>query len=160
RAACQEPVSVDDFYEELVEFGISYGPRFRCLSSVFRGEGQLWAELKCPDDAIFVETIHPILIDGALQASGALAQFLGSDTHVPFAIERAWLGRSSGDKLWASARLRRDKSTTTESARCDVELFDASGEVVAHLEGVQFRPMSNGLAVREKRELDRWLYDL
>ena len=162
KVACHEPVSVDALYKELVEFGISYGPKFRCLSRVFRGEGQLWAELKCPADSAFVEIIHPILIDGALQASGALAQSLGTEPHVPFAIEQVWLARSSGetDTLIASAHLRSDKSPDAVSAVCDVEIFDLSGEVVARMSGVQFRQMNSSPAAREKREIDRWLYEL
>jgi acyl transferase domain-containing protein len=55
-----EPVSVEDFYERLLERGYRYGPAFRGLARAWRRDGEVFAEVSAK--------VVPALLDAALHS--------------------------------------------------------------------------------------------
>ncbi|MGW4116854.1 SDR family NAD(P)-dependent oxidoreductase, partial [Actinosynnema sp. NPDC004786] len=60
-----EPVDPDGFYDYLADLGYGYGPAFRGVGALWRGEDEAFAEVRVPDGARF--GLHPALLDAALQ---------------------------------------------------------------------------------------------
>ncbi|MFJ2443922.1 SDR family NAD(P)-dependent oxidoreductase [Streptomyces sp. NPDC087658] len=97
------PVPVDGLYDRLAGAGYGYGPAFRGLGSVWRLDGDLYAEAALPEapaDQADRFGLHPALLDAALHTIRAADWFDGAATLLPF----SW----SGVRLHASgaARLR------------------------------------------------------
>ncbi|WP_158845501.1 type I polyketide synthase [Saccharothrix deserti] len=60
-----EPVDPDGFYDYLTGLGYEYGPAFRGVRTLRRGEDEVFAEVQVPDGGAF--GLHPALLDAALQ---------------------------------------------------------------------------------------------
>ncbi|MFE9425685.1 type I polyketide synthase [Kitasatospora sp. NPDC006697] len=68
-----EPLPLDGFYPSLAASGYGYGPAFRTLEAAWRRGDEVFAELALPaeqrrDAARYL--LHPLLLDGAVQAAG------------------------------------------------------------------------------------------
>src|SRR5205085_12172425 len=66
-----EPVDLDAFYDDLTDLGFQYGPAFQGLESVWRRDGEVFAEVALPEDAVADAGeygLHPALLDAALHA--------------------------------------------------------------------------------------------
>ncbi|MEU4770405.1 SDR family NAD(P)-dependent oxidoreductase, partial [Actinosynnema sp. NPDC023794] len=60
-----EQLDPDGFYDHLADLGYAYGPAFRGVRALWRGDDELFAEVRVPDGARF--GLHPALLDAALQ---------------------------------------------------------------------------------------------
>jgi acyl transferase domain-containing protein/acyl-CoA synthetase (AMP-forming)/AMP-acid ligase II/acyl carrier protein len=67
-----QPLDVEYLYDRLAESGFSYGPSFRCLRAAWRLGADVLAEVALPDERAGEGfTIHPALLDAAMQAMAA-----------------------------------------------------------------------------------------
>ena len=69
RTRCS--IDTEDVYERLAGFGLDYGPVFQGLGSVWRRDGEVFAEVVLPEaeharSGSFA--VHPALLDAALHA--------------------------------------------------------------------------------------------
>ena len=135
------PVALGTFYTELERRGIAYGPSFRGLRELRRiGDTASTAVLALPEEAgaATVYTLHPVLLDAALQAvAAALPADASGATLVPARIARARLYRQAEAGLRATAVARRVGSNVLAELR----LEDDAG-LVAFVEGMEFRPVT------------------
>ncbi|MDN0195766.1 type I polyketide synthase [Streptomyces sp. S.PNR 29] len=63
-------IAVDDFYPSMAEAGFTYGPVFQGLRALWTREGELFAEIRLPEEAGDGDDgfgVHPALLDAALQ---------------------------------------------------------------------------------------------
>ncbi|MEU8268267.1 SDR family NAD(P)-dependent oxidoreductase [Sphaerisporangium sp. NPDC049002] len=153
RAACAAAVfTADDIYDRYTRVGMEYGPAHRSVTWLGTGtdpEGrpQVLAELRLPAEAQSPASyhLHPSIVDGALQATLGLgltadrAGAQGGRPALPFALQRleataptpvtayAWIRHQDGSRLGAA------------SAKLDVTLLDARGQVCAELTGLSAR---------------------
>nr|ALD83702.1 tAT polyketide synthase [Sorangium cellulosum] len=72
---CGAPIEGAACYASLRARGLDYGPTFRVIEALHRGDGEVLARLRLPDagdgsDGGYV--LHPSLLDGALQAASWL----------------------------------------------------------------------------------------
>ena len=70
----EDAVSLDteDVYERLAGFGLDYGPVFQGLGSVWRRDGEVFAEVSLPEEEHARSgsfAVHPALLDAALHAA-------------------------------------------------------------------------------------------
>ncbi|NML55432.1 SDR family NAD(P)-dependent oxidoreductase [Streptomyces sp. R302] len=125
-------------YERLSELGYGYGPVFQGLRRVWKGEGELFAEVALgeeqrADAARF--GLHPALLDAALHTLlPGVADRKGQEGF-PF----SWSGVQV-HALGASALRVRLRLTGPESVALTVA--DASGAPVASVEELALRPLS------------------
>lgn len=65
------PVDLDEFYRDLAEHGLEYGPIFQGLKAAWRHGDEVYAEAVLPgtEDSRF--GVHPALLDAALHATAA-----------------------------------------------------------------------------------------
>jgi acyl transferase domain-containing protein len=66
-------MSLQGFYENLAERGVTYGPTFRGVRAVWRCDDEVFAEVALPQPQRFAADrfhLHPALLDAALQVAG------------------------------------------------------------------------------------------
>ncbi|MFI6245490.1 SDR family NAD(P)-dependent oxidoreductase [Streptomyces sp. NPDC051016] len=122
-------------YRDLRGRGYEYGPAFRNLVAVWRGEGgAVHAEVRLPGDqdpAGFA--LHPALLDAALHALVMTGQ--GGTTRLPHAMTAV--------KVFArGARVLRATMTMTEHGAVDLTATDDTGRPVVRIQGLRLRPVS------------------
>ncbi|MFF6783054.1 SDR family NAD(P)-dependent oxidoreductase [Streptomyces sp. NPDC012510] len=128
-----EPVDLATFYEDLVDFGFTYGPAFRGLTAAWRRGDEVFAEVRLPEPAGGGFAVHPALLDAAMHslAFRPCAPTTGGPL-LPF----AWRGVT--DYAQQATVLRvcvRDEAAD----RVSVELTDASGRPVASVAALHMR---------------------
>ena len=141
RQRCRQTVDLEAFYDAFTAQGLSYGPAFRSIVELYQGAGEALARLVLPDD--LDETgmrLHPSLLDGAFQSLGAATESTSEDAnYLPAELERfIWTGAPAPRELWVWSRLTRRADGTLAG---DVQLFDRSGLLIAHADGLLLRPV-------------------
>ncbi|MFC4562163.1 type I polyketide synthase [Nocardiopsis mangrovi] len=132
-------LDLDGLYPRLAAEGLVYGPVFQGLRSVWRRDGEIFAEVELPTEQHALADdflLHPALLDAALHALvGAVED--GSDTsaHLPF----TW----SGVRVRAvGATALRVRMALLGEGTVAIEVFDTAGEPVADVEELTLRPLS------------------
>ncbi|MBW4717854.1 type I polyketide synthase [Saccharothrix obliqua] len=92
-------VSVDTLYDALDALGHGYGPAFRGVTALWRGDSVRYAEVELPGVESSGFSAHPALLDAALHALGADAGGEGARARLPFSWARARLTASTATKL-------------------------------------------------------------
>ncbi|MFH8978999.1 type I polyketide synthase [Streptomyces sp. NPDC017890] len=142
-----EPLTVEGFYERLVETGYGYGPAFQGLRAAWRRGDELFAEAEAAeaDEADAARFgLHPALFDSALHvlglpdADGGTPQGDGAGAaRLPF----SWTGL----RLHATgAPAVRVRLTTGDSGAVAVTVADAVGHPVATVDALVFREVTAG----------------
>ena len=162
RRQCAEVLDVSAFYAAATTRGVHWGPAFRGIESLRRGEsehpaGEAIVELRVPESlARQAERfrLHPALLDAAGQA---LIEVASPDQRPrgPFVlgeIESARVLRSPGEAFWSRIRLR-DRAEPGR-LRGDVEIYDRGGRLCAEMVGLAI----DFLEHREGARLDQHLY--
>ncbi|MBV9491610.1 MAG: polyketide synthase dehydratase domain-containing protein, partial [Verrucomicrobia bacterium] len=134
RARCLKKVEHPDIYERFTRAGVNYGPYFRSLGCLWIGAGEALGELLLPPSCageLSRYTLHPSLLDGALQAAAALA--LATDPvepRIPFSVESVEILTSLGTENWVHV---------LRGAETELRLTDSQGRVAVKLTGFQTR---------------------
>ncbi|CCH32770.1 type I polyketide synthase [Actinosynnema sp. NPDC047251] len=169
RARCPDPVDPADFYQALHRRGLEYGPAFRAVDGLWRGDREALAVVVAPAE-VAADTgyhgVHPALLDAALQV--LVAAFRGDvdadeRPHVPFAIDRvtaAPSGVGRQDRLWVHARVRAAGDAVAAGVVGDVLLATEDGTTVAVLDGVHIRQLDSDALLPASTTLDRALYEV
>ncbi|ODS52934.1 MAG: hypothetical protein ABS36_15900 [Acidobacteria bacterium SCN 69-37] len=134
---------IAEIYDTFERLGVTFGPRFRCLSAVRRGEGWAEATIDLPA-AIATEEgrvfVHPVVVDAAIQVCSVIAWADRSAGEpavlLPVAADRVLLGPSAA-RQWR-ARVVLD-ARQQDAVTCSLWVHDEGGEVVAAIDGLRFR---------------------
>ncbi|MEU6071936.1 SDR family NAD(P)-dependent oxidoreductase [Streptomyces sp. NPDC047082] len=134
-----EAVDLTAFYEGMAAAGLEYGPVFQGLRSVWRGGGDVFAEVELPEESAVEAAafaLHPALLDAALHAlaAGGLVS-LDDGPALPF----AW----SGVVVQAAgAAMVRVKLSRTATGSVTLTVADGAGDPVASVDSLSLRPVS------------------
>jgi acyl transferase domain-containing protein/acyl carrier protein len=167
RARCREVLSVSTYYQTLGGIGLGYGPTFRGLRELWRGDGEAVGRVEldptCTDARSFI--IHPALLDACFQLFGPILAQAGTTPSeeaifIPFAIERFVAHTRAGSTVWARVALRHPH-TGADTVQGDLHLFDETGAVVACAHGVMLRRLSRAALRLPAVDVTRhdWLYE-
>ncbi|MCD0453791.1 SDR family NAD(P)-dependent oxidoreductase, partial [Actinocorallia sp. API 0066] len=127
-------VSLEGFYERLVDDGYGYGPLFQGLTAVWVREGEMFGEVTLPEGAdIDGFGIHPALLEAALHLPMAATPPTG-DPLMPFAWNRVTLHATGATTL----RIR----ATEGPGGLTMDLADTAGEPVLTLGALTSRPIT------------------
>ncbi len=156
-----EKVSGPDYYRQLSENAIQYGPFFQGITQLWLDGKSVLGELQIPtdqDNNFSTYQLHPAVLDGCLQVLGAAvateAKRIGkAGTYIPARIGQIRILGRPGAHLWCRARILDDDASGIVG---ELRLIDDAGRVVVELEGVHFESLGQGL----KENLDDWLYEL
>ncbi|KOG85677.1 hypothetical protein ADK38_35335, partial [Streptomyces varsoviensis] len=120
RRDCPEPLTAETFYGACDSVGLCYGPAFRVLEEMWRGPDAALAAYRhdAPGDPY---TVHPALLDGALQTGVALLldRIAAGHPHLPSTIAalRVWKTPAPHGLM-----LVRERSRTDEEVCWDILL--------------------------------------
>lgn len=139
-ARCPQHLTGEDHYAACASNGLEYGPAFQVLTGMDIGEGEVLARYR-HDTPGRPFTLHPGLLDGALQAGVPLLADLSGDgaAFLPAAIGalRVWAEPSPTGAMWV-----RERSRTLHEVCWDITLADDDGHVIARLDGCRLRRVS------------------
>jgi myxalamid-type polyketide synthase MxaD len=152
-----EKVSGPDYYRQLSENAIQYGPFFQSITHLWLDGKKALGELQIStdnDNNFNSYQLHPAILDGCLQVLGAAvateAKRIGKNgTYIPTRIAKIRILSHPATHLWCRAHILDDNVG-------ELSLQDDAGQVVVELEGVHFESLDQGL----KENLDDWLYEL
>ncbi|MGP3940810.1 type I polyketide synthase [Streptomyces sp. 6N106] len=133
------PVELDGLYEGMAGLGLAYGPVFQGLTSAWRLDGEVYAELELPEDGqsdAGLFGLHPALLDSALHAVGLGGLIEGEDgARLPF----AWAGVS----LHAvGASVLRVRLSSVGADAVSLAVADGAGRAVLSVDSLVLRPVS------------------
>ncbi|MEW2063376.1 amino acid adenylation domain-containing protein [Streptomyces sp. NPDC007002] len=160
------PLAGEDVYAHIARAGVAYGPGFRLVHVLHRGERdgrrEVLAELRLPAHlraTADAYALHPSFLDAAVHASLGLDPAFDSDTarkaaggttRVPFALDRLDAHAPFGGTMYAWVRPAANRSAAAERV-LDIDLLDPAGRVCATLRGLAYR----ALAAPERQEPER-----
>jgi acyl transferase domain-containing protein/surfactin synthase thioesterase subunit/acyl carrier protein len=139
RGRCREPMDVQALYGALAQIGFEYGPAFLGLRSLWRGHGEVLAEIRLPQELDAQGYgVHPALLDAAVQS---IAGLMGNDaaraTMLPFEFGQFEVYRFGASSALVHTRWL--EPPTADTVVADVTLAEASGEVIAQVRGLYVR---------------------
>jgi len=150
RRRCPEEVPLSGFYERMQRFGLDYGPSFRGLRRLWRGQREVLGEVELPAAAAAQAgryVLFPPLLDACLHATVELVDPRVQDdpgeqgppsAFVPVGVKRVERFGEAAGVLWSHARSR-ERPSSAEPGRytLDVDVLTPEGKPVARLEGLQ-----------------------
>src|SRR3954451_2583250 len=85
RGRCGPAIPSDRFYEGLNAIGLTYGPVFRGVQTLWQGKGEVLARVRLPDGVANdgAAPLHPALLDACLHIYPALIDTYGDFATVP-----------------------------------------------------------------------------
>ncbi|HJV95203.1 MAG TPA: acyltransferase domain-containing protein, partial [Albitalea sp.] len=143
RGRCGRAVDAASLYAGLAELGLGFGANFQGIAGAWFGSGEALAQITTPDallDSLPRYRFHPALLDACIQpCTELLRQGLpAGEVFLPFAIDAFDLWAPPGAALWSHVRLRAAEGDGGVRI-ADVDVHDASGDVVASLRGLHLR---------------------
>uniref|UniRef100_UPI0038993655 SDR family NAD(P)-dependent oxidoreductase n=1 Tax=Allokutzneria albata TaxID=211114 RepID=UPI0038993655 len=131
-------VDIARLYESLAEKGFQYGPVFQGLRAVWRRGEEVFAEAVLPQgEATGSYGLHPALFDAALHAA-VVGEDGPSTPKLPFSWSGVALHAPAGDAV-------RVRIAPSGPESLSVDLYSASGALVASVASVVARPLSEDL---------------
>lgn len=163
RSRCSQTLDPEAVYRRFEAWGADYGPAFRGVRELWRGEGEAlgWVseipqELESP-----LHGMHPAFLDACLHVLGGLpaAEDAGVSLWVPVGCRSITLHGLATGGAWSHVRI---DAAGQEGASAEVRLFGLDGSLLAELSGVQLaRMLPSAQPTRAqmlKTELDTWFY--
>lgn len=142
RSRCEQEVNLSLHYETLKERGYDYGPAFRGLKRLYKGDECVFAEVEVPAATLQSASdylMHPVFGDACLQALLCLLQADAGKMHLPVGWERfRWLAPLPVAKGMCFAKLLPCIRNGVMSILADLHLFDSQGSLCAVWEKVRF----------------------
>jgi len=130
-------------YASTARVGLNYGPAFRAVDAIWKGDGEVLARLVAPaaiDGELASHQLHPAFLDAAFQLLvDILCDEIGSHggiAFVPVKVGRLRLYRPTQPAHYATAHLLR---RSPRSVVANFLLYDQAGLPVAELDEVRFR---------------------
>jgi acyl transferase domain-containing protein/NADPH:quinone reductase-like Zn-dependent oxidoreductase/NAD(P)-dependent dehydrogenase (short-subunit alcohol dehydrogenase family)/acyl carrier protein len=169
KAHCREPLDVELHYQTMRKRGIEFGPIFRGIEALWRGDGAGLARVHVPENMDGLRgdySVHPALLDSCLQAvAPAMQDDLNGSEHppayLPVGIERLAFSDNLTDAAWSFARVRDDSQAATGHLVADVWIFDDDGRTAGLVQGLRLRRTERSrLAHLIRPTAARWLHEL
>ena len=145
-------LEVTSIYESFAEMDINYGPAHRAIKSINSGDQGVLAHLQLPECISNTEnsySLHPSMVDSALQAYLGLVGDLGSNCPMlPFSVDSLRLYSPCTREMYAWLRYSTTNNKEQENSertfiasqtKIDVDLCDSNGNICAQIRGFSSR---------------------
>ncbi|MEE1940371.1 SDR family NAD(P)-dependent oxidoreductase [Streptomyces sp. TRM 70361] len=142
RARCPHRADATEVYGRAEAAGLCYGPLFRGLATLYRGDGEALAELRQPEADAPAWAVEAAMTDSALHAVQGVLPEDEDRAVLPASVSRITVGGLAREARYARAELvALDAGRGT--ARVNVALAAADGTVLARFEGLRVaRPVT------------------
>ncbi|MGH3757658.1 type I polyketide synthase [Actinophytocola sp.] len=128
-------VPIPALYERFVDNGVTYGPAFRAVRSLWRGDrvarGHIEVTERGPGDDAYV--LHPVVLDACFHVAAALMGAAGRPL-VPVSVDRLQVAGALPAKVTCDAWVVDDRTVNLQVV--------ADGAVVVDVRGLALRPVS------------------
>lgn len=161
RQRCSQAETPEAFYADFERRGLAFGPAFRALRQLWKGDAQALGEVELAADLTHeagVWRMHPVLLDGCLQVmAAALAQEAGDALYLPIGVGHYALLGTPGGKCWSHVLIQ---AGGAETRRAQIHVFSEAGGLLARLDDVQLKRVGrDALGRLGERWLDDCLYE-
>ncbi len=161
RKSCSTQIETGEFYNQLHEKGLQYGPNFQGVHEIYQGDHQAFSRLEIDKNLLKQSSeyrIHPALLDAALQTLSATfsTKELDSDnaTFLPVGIGNIWSYKKATSSAMCHVRLTSEIGPAARYITGDLALFDDEGALLARIEGLKLQK----LGYQEEEDLSDWYY--
>ncbi|AEI67803.1 type I polyketide synthase [Corallococcus macrosporus] len=164
RATLSREVPVEGYYAKLGQAGLAYGPSFRGIQRLWRGEREVLGRLSLSGSAAAEAgqyLLQPALLDACFQMVGAVLDEEGDAAYLPVGVGQVQVLRGGLGEVWSHATLARSDDPKGPGFVCDLQLLTEDGERVATVERLLLRRIRREelLGAKSKR-YQGWLYEL
>ncbi|MFC9712829.1 SDR family NAD(P)-dependent oxidoreductase, partial [Paenibacillus sp. NPDC056933] len=143
-------LDAEQCYELFENMGIKYGPAHKGIKRLHACEDEVLAELILPDsisETAEEYTLHPSVVDSALQASIGFilssGQMIGSDRAIrimPYGLEELELIRPCRDtNMWSKISYSDNNDSTSTKTTMDIHIYNTMGEICVRIKGFSVR---------------------
>lgn len=155
-ARCPEEVSGKAFFDRMRKLGMQFGPQFRGLSRVLRGDGEALGEVIAPESVVgelAAYHFHPALLDACAEVLVAMER--DARSFLPIGIGKiAFYGRPT-ERLWAHAKRR--AAGNADELIGDIDVFDQDGRLIAQIIEAKLKLLDR-VADRDDADMDDAFY--
>jgi acyl transferase domain-containing protein/acyl carrier protein len=142
RRRCPGQIEPEEYFRQFAEVGINYGPTFKGIERIWRGDHEALAEIRVPDDLVDGldhYRLHPAVLDACLQSTFAAVPTISAkrETYVPVKIGRVHFYASPSSSLFAYARV---KDFGPTEMKADIQVLDQDGNRLVDVRGFVCRP--------------------
>jgi phthiocerol/phenolphthiocerol synthesis type-I polyketide synthase C len=158
---CREQVSVENFYDEMRERGLEYGPAFREIQQLWKGDGEALGEIQVPQSLkgeLDSYRFHPAILDACAQVLVAAGS--GAGSFLPLGAAEVRFYGPAEDLMWSHARARVNAETVPGRLVGDVRLLGKRGEVLVEALGLCVRYLDGDAQSDIQFNMKDWLYNL
>lgn len=138
------------FYEGMI--GADYGPGYKSVKAVYKGDGQLLAKLSLPESVMHTSddyVLHPSVMDGALQAAEYLQNVVRAELSrgedfkaaLPFALEELEIFQQCVSDMWVYVQFNSKNKPGDLIQKVDIDLCDEHGTIYVRMKGFSTRVM-------------------
>lgn len=143
RARCQRAVEIASFYDQIAALNIAFGPSFRAVREIWRGQHEAIGQVVL-SDAIHAEVgsyiHHPVFLDACLQLFGAtLYGEMSRKTFLPVGMESFYFKPGPVSFAWSYVKLRKAVALEDKAALADFMFYDSHFELVGEIAGFSLR---------------------
>ncbi len=161
RGRLPQTVDVDSCYARFAAMGLHYGPAFRGMREIRRGNGEALGEVSLPDslrpDGYIV---HPALLDACFQVLLAAAPddapAASPVLFLPVYIRRLTVYCAAGTRVRAHARIAHFGTRILEG---DLDILDDEGNLTARIEGFRCQALDRNRATDSQDPL-QWIFEV
>ncbi|HVO92148.1 MAG TPA: acyltransferase domain-containing protein, partial [Terriglobales bacterium] len=150
KKRCANPIPVRRYYETIRTLGLEYGPSFRAIKELQRGNGEVLTRVKLPDSLTTDSQVrlHPALFDACLHFYPALVDSYGDftrapiesrGTYLPVGIERFSCTEVPAREVWAHGICRPSARNDVEGFVVDLFIYEDDGRLAASIEGLSLK---------------------
>lgn len=170
--ACRE-IPPDRFYRFLAARGLSYGPTFRGIVGLWRGNNAAFARVALPPEIVADDyLLHPAFLDACLHVYTATVRKYGTfelegggegegRAYVPIRMESFHLYQAGARAGWVHAVVVSREGADETSLKLDIRVYGEDGRPVALFRGVTIRETTAELfGSNDGPKFDDVLYEL
>jgi acyl transferase domain-containing protein/surfactin synthase thioesterase subunit/acyl carrier protein len=164
-----QEIPVDRYYRTMAQLGLNYGPSFRGIQALWRGEGEAFSRVRIPESvAVEPYEMHPAFLDACLHIYPALVKEYGDfaslpgelrRTFLPISLERVRFQARGLKEAWVHALRRPDSGESQDMMTVDIRVLDDEGREVATLSGLALKRLApEDLRPAPAEAIESWLY--
>lgn len=165
---CTQEIPPESLYQRFQQQGMDYGSSFQGLEQIWRHEREALGKIELPSELVSEVgeyQLHPVLLNTCLQVLEAISPDESQQNiYVPVGLERLILCGRPSVSMWSYGRVRVEEDRDRQQQQllsADLELFAASGELIAVLEGVQLKAVRREAMLGIPQESwENWLYEV
>ena len=162
ESSCPNIIPVEDFYAQLKNQGLNYGPFFKAIKQVNTGGQNVLVKIEA-DPSIETNSeeylLHPTILDASFQSMVTIAlndENVQTTPYVPVNIERINLYNAPEKYCWSYGKITKQ---TENAIYADITIFDQDGNILAEVHGLKCQAIARAYST-PGASMDNWFYEM